>query len=65
MIIFTVYFNTRRIPKNKIDDFLINVERMPADAIAISETKLKANSSLNSNFTNHKFIRNDSITHAG
>ena len=35
------------------------------DAVAISETKLNANSSLNLNFTNYKFIHNDSITHAG
>ena len=48
--------------KNKIDEFLIGVERIPDD-IVISETNLNANSSLN--FTNYKFIRNDSITHAG
>ena len=35
------------------------------DAIAISETKLNANSFLNLNFSNYKFIRNDSITLAG
>ena len=35
------------------------------DAIAISETNLNANSSSNLNFTNYKFIRNDSITRAG
>ena len=35
------------------------------DAIAISETKLNVNSSLNLYFTNYKFIRNDSITFAG
>ena len=35
------------------------------DAIAISETKLNANSSLNLNFTNYRFIRDESITHAG
>ena len=35
------------------------------DAIAISETKLNANSSLNLNFSTYTFIRNDSITHAG
>ena len=34
------------------------------DAIAIFERKLNANSSLNLNFTNYKFIRNDFITHA-
>ena len=63
---FTVHFNTRSLSKNKnkIDDFLIDIERM-TDAIAISETKLNANSSLNLNFTNYKFIRNDSITFAG
>ena len=61
-----MHFNTRSFSKNKnkIDDFLIDLERMP-DAIAISERKLNANSSLNLNFTNYKFIRNDSITHAG
>ena len=63
---FTEHFNTRSLfkNKNKINDFLIDIERMP-DAIAISETKLNANSSLNLNFTNYKFIRNDFITHAG
>ena len=63
---FTVHFNTRSLSKNKnkIDDFLIDIERLP-DAIAISETKLNANSSLNLNFSNYKFIRNDSITLAG
>ena len=35
------------------------------DAIMISETKLNANSSLNLDFTNYEFIRNESITHAG
>ena len=35
------------------------------DAIAISETKLNPNSSLNLKFPNYKFIRNHSITHAG
>ena len=61
-----MHFNTRSRSKNKnkIDDFLIDIERM-SDAIAISETKLNANSSLNLNFTNYKFIRNDSITLAG
>ena len=44
--------------------FLIDVERMP-DTIAISETKLNANSSLNLNFPNYKLIRNHSITHVG
>ena len=61
---FTVHLNTRSLSKNKIDDFLINTERMP-DVIAIFETKLNANSFLNLNFTNYKFICNDSITHAG
>ena len=50
--------------KTKLMSFLIDIERMP-DAIAISETKLHANSSLNLNFTNSKFIHNDSIMHAG
>ena len=44
--------------------FLIYVERM-SDAIAISETTLNSNSSLNLNFPNYKFIRNDSITLGG
>ena len=35
------------------------------DVIAISETKLNANNSSNLNFTNYKFIRNDSIMLAG
>ena len=36
------------------------------DAFAISETiKLNAKNSLNLNFSNYKFICNDSITHAG
>ena len=63
---FTVHFNTRSLSKNKnkIDDFLIDIERMP-DAIAISETKLNANSFLNLNFINYKSIRDDSITYAG
>ena len=61
-----MHFNTRSLSKNKnkIGDFLIDLERIP-DAIAISETKLNANSSLNLNFTNYKFIRNVSITLAG
>ena len=61
-----MHFNTKSLSKNKnkIDDFLNDVERMP-DAIAISETKLNANSPLNLNFANYEFIRNDSITHAG
>ena len=44
--------------------FIIDIERKP-DAIAISEAKLNANSSLNLYFTNYKFILNDSNTHAG
>ena len=61
-----MHFNTRSLSKNKnkIDNFLIDIERMP-DAITISETKLNANSSLTLNFTNYKFIRYDSVTHAG
>ena len=61
-----MHFNTRSLSKNKnkIGDFLIDLERIP-DAIAISETKLNANSSLNLNFTNYRFIRNVSITLAG
>ena len=55
-------FNTRSLSKNKINDFLFDVERMP-DAIAISEAKLNANSCLN--FTNYKFICKNSITHGG
>ena len=35
------------------------------EAIAISETKIDANSSLYLNFPKYKFIRSDSITHAG
>ena len=54
----------QEVSENKIYDFLIDIERMP-DAIAITETKLHANSSLNSNFPICKFICNDSITHAG
>ena len=60
-----IYYNTRSIlkGKNKIDRFLIDIERMP-NATAISEAKLSANSSLNLNFPNYKFIRNDSIMHS-
>ena len=35
------------------------------DVIAISKPKLNVNSSLNLNFTNYKFICNDSIMLAG
>ena len=35
------------------------------NAITIFETKLTANSFLNLNFPNYKFICNDFITHAG
>ena len=61
-----MHFNTRSLSKNKnkIDDFLIDIERMP-DAIAIFETKLNANSFLNLNITSYEFIRNDSIQDAG
>ena len=40
------------------------LERM-SGVIAISETKLNANSCFNLNFPNYKFIRNESITYAG
>ena len=65
MLLSPKIFSTRSLSKdkNKIDDFF-DVERVP-DAIAISETKLNANSSLNLNFTSYKFICNDSITYAG
>ena len=44
MIFFTVHFNTKSLLKNKINDFSIDLEKMPNDK-ALFETKLNANSS--------------------
>ena len=64
---YKLHFNTRSFLKNKVDNFynfLIDLERMH-DATAISETKLNVNSSLNLNFPNYRFIRNESISYRG
>ena len=63
---FLVHFNTRSLFKNldKIEKFLYNMTRFP-DAIAISETKLNSNSSLNNNIPHYNFLYNDSPTNAG
>ena len=50
--------------KCKIDDFFINIQRMP-EVIAISETKLNSFSTSNVNIPNYKLLRNDSNTCAG
>ena len=63
---FTEHLNTRSLSKskNRIDDLLIDLERM-LDVIAISEAKLNANSSLNLNLPSYKFIRHEFFALAG
>ena len=64
--VFLIHFNARSLPKNKrkIDEFLNNMKRQP-DTIAISETKLHANSASNVHISNYKLLRADSNTCAG
>ena len=61
-----VHFKARSLPKNKckIDKYLNNMKRLP-DVIAISETKLHANSVSNVHISNYKLLRTDSNTCAG
>ena len=55
-----VYFNARSLPKNicKIDEFLNDMKRLP-DVIAISETKLHANSVSKVHISNYKLLHTD------
>ena len=48
----------------QIDNFFINIQRMP-EVIAVSETKLNSFSTSNVNIPNYKLLRNDSNTCAG
>ena len=63
---FLLHFNVRSLPKNKdkVEEFFNGMSRIP-DAIAISETKLNANSVTNVNIPNYTFLRKDSSTNAG
>ena len=64
---FLVYFNARNLPINKckIDEFLNGMKRLP-DVIAISETKLHANSALNVlHISDYELLRTDSNICAG
>ena len=63
---FLLHFNVRSLPKNKdkVEEFFNGMSRIP-DAIAISETKLNANSVTNVNIPNYTFLRKDSPTNAG
>ena len=63
---FVIHFNVRSLSKNKdkIEECLNNMTRLP-DAIAISETKLNAESSSNIDIPNYHFFYNDSPSMAG
>ena len=58
--------NAQSLPKNKceIDEFLNDMKRLP-DVIAISKTKLHANSVSNVRISQYKLLRTDSNTCAG
>ena len=61
-----VHFNVRSLAKNKdkIEEFLIDMTRLP-DATAISQTKLDSNCTSNINIPRYNFLRCDSPAHAG
>ena len=63
---FLVHFNARSQSNNnyKTDEFLNDMKRLP-DVIAISESKLHANSVSNVHISNYKLLRTDSNTGAG
>ena len=61
-----MFAKKQSLPKNKdkVEEFFNGMSRIP-DAIAISETKLNANSVTNVNIPNYTFLRKDSSTNAG
>ena len=61
-----MHCNTRSLGKNLflLQDILISVKSLP-DIIAISETKLNANTSENLHIPGYLFIRTDSKSQAG
>ena len=63
---FLLHFNLRSLSKNKdkIDEFLHDFERLP-DLVAIVETKLNANSTINISIANYCFLHNDSPSQVG
>ena len=57
---FLVHFNARSLPKNKCKiDELLNDNKKILDVIAISKTKLHANSVSNVHISNYKLFRTD------
>ena len=61
-----LHFNVRSLPKNKdkIEEMISDSNRLP-HAIAIFETKLKEESTINVNLPGYRFFRNNSPTPAG